>query len=71
MSGPDGPEERTAFYEEAFERDIDEQDVREQLADDDTGYHTNEYGEIIAHAVTVEPIDVAPIMDKIKTAVRL
>jgi len=34
MIGPDGLEERTAWYEERFERDIDEQDVREQLADD-------------------------------------
>lgn len=31
----DGPEERTAFYEETFERDLDDAEVAEQLADDD------------------------------------
>jgi hypothetical protein len=31
---PDGPEERIADYEESFERDLDEIDVAEQLADE-------------------------------------
>jgi hypothetical protein len=34
MNGPDGLEERTAFYEETYERDRDDQDMREQLADE-------------------------------------
>jgi len=34
MNGPDGPEEREAWYQEAYERDLDEADVREQLADE-------------------------------------
>lgn len=34
MNGPDGLEERTAFYEEQFERDQGDQDRREQLADE-------------------------------------
>jgi hypothetical protein len=34
MSGPDGPEERTAFYEETFEREAEEIDRLEDDADD-------------------------------------
>lgn len=34
MNGPDGLEERTAFYQESSERDLDEQDLAEQLADE-------------------------------------
>jgi hypothetical protein len=29
---PDGPEEMTAFYEEAYERDIDDADLADMLA---------------------------------------
>jgi hypothetical protein len=31
---PDGPEERRAFYEEQYERDIDDEDIADQLADE-------------------------------------
>jgi hypothetical protein len=34
MSGPDGVEERTADFEEDFERDLDLLDVETQLADE-------------------------------------
>lgn len=63
---PDGPEERTAFYEESFERDIERIE-----ADENDGYHRNEFGEVIPHALTRYPLDIEPIMDKIKTAVKL
>lgn len=35
MQSPDGPEERTAFHEEHYERDLDDADVAEQLADEE------------------------------------
>jgi hypothetical protein len=31
---PDGPEERTEFYDSAYERDIDAADVADMLADE-------------------------------------
>ena len=31
---PDGPEEREAFYDEAFERDLEQEEIAEQLADE-------------------------------------
>lgn len=34
MNGPDGLEERTAAYEEWQQRDLDDQDIREKLADE-------------------------------------
>ncbi|MDR5728302.1 MAG: hypothetical protein RB191_12815 [Terriglobia bacterium] len=63
---PDGPEERTAFYEESFERDIERIE-----ADENDGYHRNEFGEVIPHALTVYPVDAAVIVDKITNAVKL
>jgi hypothetical protein len=35
LISPDGPEEMTAFYEEAYERDIDDADIADHLADDE------------------------------------
>lgn len=35
MFSPDGPEERRAAFEETYERDLDEMDVAQQLADDE------------------------------------
>ena len=34
MISPDGPEERTAFYQKSYERDLDQLDIEEQLADE-------------------------------------
>jgi hypothetical protein len=34
MSEPDGYEERTAFYQECYERDIDDLDIAEMMADE-------------------------------------
>ena len=66
MNEPDGFEERTAFYEESYERDIEAIERDEK----DEGYHVNEYGEMIPHAVTTYPRDSSAITTEIAKAVR-
>lgn len=38
MNGPDGPEERQAYAEERAREDMEDLDIREQLADEDREY---------------------------------
>ena len=75
MNDPaDGFEQRQAFYDEAAERDEAAFALEEKLADesrDVLGYHVNEYGEIIAHAVTTYPRDSSAITVEIAKAILL